>query len=121
MPKKLMKLIDQGSVVTTKLTMFYKNTKLSIGTGFFIEQEGQKYLITNWHNVSGKDPVTGVSLSSTLAVPDRLSFSLLQRGKLDRWVNCTLLLYSDADDNEQPKKPCTRKEIKIVRIVHMLY
>ena len=103
--RKLSILIDPGSVVTTSLNMLYKDKKLSIGTGFFIEQNEQKYLITNWHNVTGKNPLTKKNISSTLAVPDRLSFQLLQRGKLDRWVNCTLLLYSDADDNEQPKKP----------------
>ena len=38
---------------------------ISLGTAFFYECEGETFVITNWHNVTGKHPLTGVPLNST--------------------------------------------------------
>lgn len=52
---------------------------LSSGTGFVYEHSGVSYLITNWHNVAGRNPITNECLSDKLAVPDMLS--TMFRGK----------------------------------------
>jgi hypothetical protein len=65
-------IIDPYSVATVPLEMFFNATPLSIGTSFIWSQSGSFYLITNWHNVTGKDPLTGRHLSSTCAEPNRL-------------------------------------------------
>jgi len=52
--------------------MFFGETLLSQGTAFFWKADQQLFLITNWHNASGKDPFTGKHLSNTLAEPNRL-------------------------------------------------
>jgi hypothetical protein len=50
------------------------DTALSSGTGFVYEKNHNFYLVTNWHNVSGKNPFTGEYLSKkTSAMPDMLS------------------------------------------------
>ena len=36
----------------------------SLGTAFFYEYEHETFIITNWHNVTGKDPLTGAPLDS---------------------------------------------------------
>src|SRR5437867_422418 len=43
---------------------------LASGTGFVYEHEGGFYLVTNWHNVTGRDPITGRCFLESLAVPD---------------------------------------------------
>ena len=35
---------------------------ISLGTAFFYEYGGETFVITNWHNVTGKHPLTGESL-----------------------------------------------------------
>ena len=35
---------------------------ISLGTAFFYECEGETFIITNWHNVTGKHPLTGMPL-----------------------------------------------------------
>ena len=35
---------------------------ISLGTAFFYEFEGETFVITNWHNVTGKHPQTGIPL-----------------------------------------------------------
>lgn len=66
---------DRISLTTHHLHMCFKEIDivLSSGTGFIYESEGDFYLITNWHNVSGKNPITGKCLSDSLAVPDMIS------------------------------------------------
>ena len=32
---------------------------ISLGTAFFYEADGENFIITNWHNVTGKDPFAG--------------------------------------------------------------
>jgi len=69
---------------------------LSSGTGFIYKYDNDYYLVTNWHNVSGRNPETGKCLSvKTLAVPDMIS--TLFRTK-EQPANCrreSILLYSD--------------------------
>jgi hypothetical protein len=46
------------------------DTVLSSATAFTYERGGEFYLITNWHNVTGRDPLTRDCISPTLATPD---------------------------------------------------
>jgi hypothetical protein len=64
--------IDLYSVATVPIEMFFEGTRLSIGTAFVWAGGGAFFLITNWHNVSGRDPFTGKHLSSTAAEPNRI-------------------------------------------------
>lgn len=64
--------IDQYSIATVPLEMRFNDTRLSTATGFVWERAGGHYLITNWHNVSGRDPNTDRHLSKTAAEPNIL-------------------------------------------------
>lgn len=66
---------DPLSLTTHHLHLCFKptNAVLSSGTGFLYEFAGTCYLVTNWHNVSGRNPDTGKCLSETLAIPDMIS------------------------------------------------
>lgn len=58
--------------------MFFNDTELSLGTASFWEHAGKVFLVTNWHNLSGKNPVTGQHLSKTLAEPNKIVFDFFQ-------------------------------------------
>ncbi len=64
--------IDEYSVATVPIRMLFQTTELASGTAFIWISGEQHFLVTNWHNVSGKDPRTGKHISKTLAEPDRL-------------------------------------------------
>lgn len=66
---------DPISLTTHHLHLCFSPTDavLSSGTGFIYERSGVNYLITNWHNVTGRNPTTGDCLSKALAVPDMMS------------------------------------------------
>lgn len=64
------------SFAVTFLQMVFQETDLSLGSGFFWRHAGQAFLITNWHNVSGRNPETGSPLSPTAAIPDSVKFTV---------------------------------------------
>ena len=77
-----MSAIDQYSVSTVPIEMLFGSANLATGTGFVWEASGEFFLITNWHNVSGRDPFSGQHISKTTAEPDRLHIWWNQKGKL---------------------------------------
>jgi hypothetical protein len=77
-----MATIDLYSSSTVPIEMFFGSTALSLGTGFVWEDAGAFFLITNWHNVSGKDPFSGKHLSNTAAEPDRVRVWWNRKGRL---------------------------------------
>lgn len=89
--------IDPFTAAVSPLLMYFEDTELSVGTCFFWENNGIRYLVTNKHNATGKDTLTGKHISETLAEPDELRFTCFQNQDLNcaREVRIPLL-----DDNE---------------------
>ncbi|QPF93982.1 S1 family peptidase [Bradyrhizobium commune] len=84
--------IDEYSVAAIPIEMFFNETYLSLGTAF-VWLEGDRYfLITNWHNVSGRDPNTGRHLSKTAAEPNRIRVWLNHKGALGNKIAKVLSL-----------------------------
>lgn len=64
------------SVTTTRLKMSFNDIELASGSGFFYESGGRQFLITNRHNLTGRDNNTGKMLNEkTGALPNSLEFS----------------------------------------------
>lgn len=87
--------IDPYSVRASPLEMRFGDILLSRGTCFFWEAAGNRYLVTNWHNLSGINPLTGKHLSPTAAEPDRVMFDLWANQSFDVRGQAIVLL----DDN----------------------
>jgi hypothetical protein len=68
----VMALIDQYSLATSPVEMLFDKTCLSLGTAFCWRRDPQYFIVTNWHNLSGRDPVTGKHLSATAAEPNKI-------------------------------------------------
>jgi hypothetical protein len=56
------------------LSIQYREYLLSTGSCFFWGFEGRTFLLTNWHNLAGRNPLTGNLMSETGAIPDRVRF-----------------------------------------------
>lgn len=97
--------INPGSLVTSRLRTFFKDTELSLGAGFFYEFNRLHYLITNWHNVAGRHPKTFNPLDDKRQLPDRALLTVSKAGALGQWGEVEVLLYSDAGSSEQPTRP----------------
>lgn len=88
---------DPVSLSAHHLYLCFTPTDLVIsnGSGFIYARGDVFYLITNWHNVAGKNPETGQCLSDTLAVPDVISTAFRLPEHLGQWKRQQLALYLD--------------------------
>ena len=67
--------MDQTSKVPLRLEFLYNDELLAIGTGFVYQYNQEYFLITNWHNVTGRDALTKKPLHSGCAIPNRMRFN----------------------------------------------
>jgi hypothetical protein len=84
--------IDEYTTTVSPLEMKFNNNLISTGTCFFWEAATDVYLVTNWHNVAGKNPLTGKHLSTTAAEPDSLAFDLWPNRQLSSRARASLVL-----------------------------
>jgi hypothetical protein len=69
--------IDDYSFRAMRVEMLFNDTVLAIGTAFTYTRDNASFLVTTWHNVTGKHNQTGQLLSpATGAMPNVLRFSL---------------------------------------------
>jgi hypothetical protein len=98
--------IDIASTITTKLYLYRREHFLGQATGFFSEWNGQFFLITNWHVVTGLHHETKKPSHSQGGLPDRAKFRVAVRGDIGQWISpIEHLLYEDSDSNESPERP----------------
>lgn len=62
--------VDPFSIAIVKLTMMRDDNELAIGTGSIWEMNDSKFLVTAWHCLTGTNPETGQSISSSGARPN---------------------------------------------------
>lgn len=69
--------ISMPSVQSLHLELLFAHgeTSISTATGFVCMSPAGPVLVTNWHNVSGINPVTGKHLSDTLTEPNQIAIS----------------------------------------------
>lgn len=74
-----------------------------MGTAFLYRHKEKTYLVTNWHNVTGREPVSHKPKHSLCAIPDSLVIAVPFHGKMEdgrnavRWDHHRMPLYDDAD------------------------
>lgn len=71
-------------------------TVLAAASGFIYRRRGKSFLVTNWHNVTGRNPVTGRSVSSSGAFPSGFSTQFRLKGARVGLQRETLAIYNDA-------------------------
>lgn len=67
-------LSDPWNNAVAFLTMAYGNQELATGSCFFWSHENRRYLVTNWHNLAGRNHLHKRPLSNMGALPDRVTF-----------------------------------------------
>jgi len=72
-------LASPWTFAVSYIEMLYRDQKIASGSGFFWKLNGRTFLISNWHNFSGRDPQSGASLSSTGGLPNRVAFSIYKQ------------------------------------------
>lgn len=111
-----MATIDEYSVSAIPIQMMFNQTELSVGTAFTWYTDGHYWLITNWHNVSGKDPNTGKHLSKTAAEPNKLRVWFNLKNQLGNKVVKEIAIRSQNDSPLWLVHPAYRQKIDVIAI-----
>ncbi|MCX7207738.1 MAG: serine protease [Proteobacteria bacterium] len=87
--------ISQQSFQSLFIEMKFEGTLLSTGTAFFAQLPNRpSFLITNRHNVTGRNQETKQPLSKTFAIPDSLTVSQNSKRELGHFSKVDLPLFS---------------------------
>jgi hypothetical protein len=86
--------VDQLTVTSLHLEVFFGNQYLSSATGFVIRKDEENFLVTNWHVVSGRNPKTKKLLSDTGAIPNKVRvWHNAKKESVGMWVSKEYPLY----------------------------
>lgn len=85
-------LIRKPSVQSLYVEMGINGTKLSSGTAFVVDTAEGPHLITNRHNVTGRDQNTGQPLSPTAGLPNQIIIWHNAASGLGAWQSSIELL-----------------------------
>ena len=66
------KIQEKLNNVPFKIRMRYGETNLAVGTAFVYHHRESTHIVTNWHNVAGRNPKTKDTLSDVGNVPDNI-------------------------------------------------
>lgn len=116
-----MKTIDPSPLSTAahKITLRFNGQNLSVATAFFYQHAESNWLVTNWHNLSGRNPLTGKPLSvSTGAIPNELVLHAAEWGHdgdktFLHWSERVIGLLDDAGDPKWKVHPEFRERVDI--------
>lgn len=61
------------------LEMLRGADRLASGSSFLWAFNDKTFLVTNWHNLSGRNPLTNEPMSRTGVIPDRISFGMFKQ------------------------------------------
>jgi len=88
-------LIDPLSTQSLLVETMANGHSLMTATGFVVEQSGKFLLVTNWHVVAGRDPVTNQPTHPSAAIPDSIRIVHHVKGNLGSWRVIAESLYNE--------------------------
>ena len=107
---------------TTKpifIEIYFNETKLSTATGFAILHQNKKYLVTNWHVVSGRNFITKECLSKTAAIPNKLilRFKKYINHTQFEWIEQEVNLFDENENKLWHEHPKYGSKVDVVLIM----
>lgn len=100
------------------IEIFSGEYKLGIATGFIYRKEDQNFLITNWHNVTGRHPISNKLKNSELMVPTSLVVWFhheVEEGKFG-WKPMPCQLHDEAENPKWLEHPTYGSRVDVVAI-----
>lgn len=67
---------DKLSFAAVFIRLLYDSTCLATGSAFLWRHSGKLYLVSNWHNFTGRDPITRKPASAHAGTPNKVECSL---------------------------------------------
>src|SRR5260370_12130896 len=113
--------MQKFSLAVAKIEMFRQDESLVLGatgTGFFYKSDNETFLVTNWHNVTGVNPLTGKALHAQGLLPNLIRVYYKQWADASKTVIRSQHLDMAVYCNETPVwlEHSTRSNVDVVAI-----
>lgn len=108
------KIVDEYSLAARPAQFCFGSVGLGVATVFFWLHDNQNYLITNWHNVTGVNPIDGSNIHSRGGRPTSVEVAFL---KADQTLLYHIQSYSLYDDEGVPLWKVHREHSNKVDVV----
>jgi len=113
--------MQKFSLAVAKIEMFRQGESLifgATGTGFFYKSDNETFLVTNWHNVTGVNPLTGKALHAQGLLPNLLRVYYKQWADMTKTVIRSQHLDLPLYHNDTPVwfEHSTRSNVDVVAI-----
>jgi hypothetical protein len=109
--------IAQPSSKSLFIEMKFQGSDLATGTAFILNSNKGPVLITNGHNVTGKDQNSGQALSSHGGVPDSITIWHHENNNLGKWIEKTEPLYNEEGEPLWIEHPILKKKADFVALL----
>lgn len=95
--------IARPSLASLFIRIKFDDTELATGSAFTVWTSRGLFLITNRHNVTGRDQNTGAPLDKkNSGVPNKITISHVKEESPPAWIERTELLYENGDLESKP-------------------
>lgn len=108
--------IDACTAAVTALECRFGEQPLSTATGFFWKVGEVVCLVTNWHVVTGRHPISGKHLSPTAGEPDQLLLDVFDGKNLNRRRTVPIQLFAENGSPTWLEHPKWRSAVDVVCI-----
>ena len=105
--------IDYLSEVPIKTEFYFNETCLALGTSFIYSSKQKLYLVSTWHNYSGRDPITKQPLSSHGGIPNKIKCKLILNQQLLGWNSFFFDLIANDGTNKWIEHPTHGSKVDI--------
>lgn len=90
--------MNESSLCSLYIEMFFNDMRISTGTGFIVGVNGEPYLITNKHNVTGKSEDTDIIFNERGMVPNKVKIYHHKKDLISKqWIEKFENLYKEMD------------------------
>lgn len=114
---KALAALTQASYRSLFVLAQFQGRDVAKATGFVAVHDHARYLITNWHVVSGRDTGTGKPLNEkTAATPDELVVTHHVAGSPGVWISRRERLYDGAGDPLWLEHPTHARRVDVVAL-----
>lgn len=111
-----LKLVNPISCKSIFIKMKFRDTLLSSGSSFIVDSDHGSLLITNRHNVTGRNQLTNEPLSSHGGVPDNIDIHIVTPGNGFRVEVINIPLYDENDSQRWIEHPSLKERADVVAI-----
>ena len=113
-----MSYVNENSTKPIFIEIYFNDNKIGSATGFQIHYGNTKYLVTNWHVVSGRNFITKKCISNQQTIPNKLI--LKYKKYLDNsefeWSDKTIELYDNIGEKIWYEHPKYKNDVDVVLI-----